>query len=232
MSRRIMTAFVITDDLLTSTECQKACPPVFEPVCGMNNKSYANKCRMECDGVELKHEGRCPINPPSDEAAVTDEGEIPEPCSSPKYLLAFIIETLLLPFVCTVNQIFARQRLQERCTNDTKRFPSFCGGLGSYFTGLLDRLFFVLFSFYATVHRKVRWKGRQLSFNLRYEVKKIDQVLFVALSVYKFSWGSYFATINVSSLFFLASGTLANFHGLVDLFVWFSSCVDETRYSH
>jgi hypothetical protein len=30
-------------------------------VCGMNNKSYANKCRMECDGVELKHEGRCPI---------------------------------------------------------------------------------------------------------------------------------------------------------------------------
>jgi hypothetical protein len=50
-----------TDDMLTSTECQKACPPVFEPVCGMNNKSYANKCRMECDGVELKHEGRCPI---------------------------------------------------------------------------------------------------------------------------------------------------------------------------
>jgi coxsackievirus/adenovirus receptor len=50
-----------TDDMLTSTECQKACPRVFEPVCGMNNKSYANKCRMECDGVELKHEGRCPI---------------------------------------------------------------------------------------------------------------------------------------------------------------------------
>jgi coxsackievirus/adenovirus receptor len=50
-----------TDAMLTSTECQKACPPIFEPVCGMNNKSYANKCRMECDGVELKHEGRCPI---------------------------------------------------------------------------------------------------------------------------------------------------------------------------
>lgn len=50
-----------TEDMLTSTECQKACAPVFEPVCGMNNKSYANKCRMECDGVELKHEGRCSI---------------------------------------------------------------------------------------------------------------------------------------------------------------------------
>jgi coxsackievirus/adenovirus receptor len=51
----------VTDDMLTSTECQKACAPVFEPVCGMNNKTYANKCRMECDGVELKHEGRCSI---------------------------------------------------------------------------------------------------------------------------------------------------------------------------
>jgi hypothetical protein len=48
-----------TEDVLTSTECQKACATVLEPVCGMNNKSYANKCRMECDGVELKHEGRC-----------------------------------------------------------------------------------------------------------------------------------------------------------------------------
>jgi len=53
---------------VTSSECQKACPRVLAPVCGMNDKSYANECRMECDGVELKHEGRCVIVPPAEKA--------------------------------------------------------------------------------------------------------------------------------------------------------------------
>lgn len=54
-------AIAEVEERVTSSECQKACPRVLAPVCGMNDKSYANICRMECDGVELKHEGRCAI---------------------------------------------------------------------------------------------------------------------------------------------------------------------------
>jgi hypothetical protein len=47
-----------TDDMLTS-ECERLCAPVYDPVCGADNKSYFNKCIMECEGAELKHEGNC-----------------------------------------------------------------------------------------------------------------------------------------------------------------------------
>lgn len=36
-----------------------SCTEIYAPVCGKNNKDYENECKMRCDGVSLKHRGKC-----------------------------------------------------------------------------------------------------------------------------------------------------------------------------
>ena len=36
-----------------------ACPDISSPVCGVNDKTYGNKCEADCAGVAVKHAGAC-----------------------------------------------------------------------------------------------------------------------------------------------------------------------------
>lgn len=35
------------------------CPKIYKPVCGVNGKTYSNKCNAECAGVKVAHSGKC-----------------------------------------------------------------------------------------------------------------------------------------------------------------------------
>lgn len=45
----------------SSTSQERACALVYKPVCGVNAKTYSNRCFAELDEVEVAHEGRCRI---------------------------------------------------------------------------------------------------------------------------------------------------------------------------
>lgn len=36
-----------------------SCPPDFEPVCGVDGRTYSNACELECLGLEMLHDGPC-----------------------------------------------------------------------------------------------------------------------------------------------------------------------------
>lgn len=36
-----------------------ACPENYEPVCGVDDQTYGNRCEAECETVEVQHEGEC-----------------------------------------------------------------------------------------------------------------------------------------------------------------------------
>ncbi len=35
------------------------CDDIYEPVCGINNVTYGNKCLIACDKVDIQYEGEC-----------------------------------------------------------------------------------------------------------------------------------------------------------------------------
>ncbi|MBL0690537.1 MAG: hypothetical protein JJV96_02280 [Alphaproteobacteria bacterium] len=35
------------------------CPMNIDPVCGLDNKSYANECNANANGTHIKHKGNC-----------------------------------------------------------------------------------------------------------------------------------------------------------------------------
>jgi hypothetical protein len=35
------------------------CPTMYNPVCGVDGKTYSNRCRLECNNVSILHEGIC-----------------------------------------------------------------------------------------------------------------------------------------------------------------------------
>merc|ERR1719318_2461923 len=41
----------------TSGSCR--CPSIRTPVCGANGRAYDNKCKCECEGVDMECEGEC-----------------------------------------------------------------------------------------------------------------------------------------------------------------------------
>lgn len=52
------------DQRCTGGECIDrsacVCPALYEPVCGVNGRTYGNACEADCDGVAVASEGRCP----------------------------------------------------------------------------------------------------------------------------------------------------------------------------
>ena len=46
------------------------CPPIFQPVCGVDGNTYSNSCEANCAGVDIAFDGPCNIDP-SDECLVT-----------------------------------------------------------------------------------------------------------------------------------------------------------------
>lgn len=41
------------------------CPQIFEPQCGVDGKTYGNKCEVECQKIAIKHDGPCDQDRPS-----------------------------------------------------------------------------------------------------------------------------------------------------------------------
>lgn len=35
------------------------CDDSYEPVCGVNNVTYGNKCLIACDKIDIQYEGEC-----------------------------------------------------------------------------------------------------------------------------------------------------------------------------
>lgn len=35
------------------------CENTYEPVCGINNITYGNKCLIACDKIDIQYEGEC-----------------------------------------------------------------------------------------------------------------------------------------------------------------------------
>lgn len=49
-----------------STNSSCMCAEIYQPVCGVDNKTYPNKCNLDCSGIALQHEGACKLGPCSD----------------------------------------------------------------------------------------------------------------------------------------------------------------------
>jgi hypothetical protein len=39
------------------------CPMIYQPVCGVNGKTYPNACHAARDGQNIDHDGACPKDP-------------------------------------------------------------------------------------------------------------------------------------------------------------------------
>lgn len=35
------------------------CPAIFQPVCGVNGRTYSNACQAKCARVRIRHRGPC-----------------------------------------------------------------------------------------------------------------------------------------------------------------------------
>merc|ERR1712096_529796 len=51
-------------ELKVSSKRACPCPRIGSPVCGENEKEYANICLAKCEGVKKKCDGKCPCKKP------------------------------------------------------------------------------------------------------------------------------------------------------------------------
>merc|ERR1712243_443330 len=47
------------DKVATNRDCNRFCNKNYNPVCGVDSKTYTNNCLLNCKKVELKHKGGC-----------------------------------------------------------------------------------------------------------------------------------------------------------------------------
>ena len=58
----VLLAFIIGGVILAWQwwEWEKCnCPEIYDPVCGVDGKTYTNLCEAQCNGIEIKHTGAC-----------------------------------------------------------------------------------------------------------------------------------------------------------------------------
>lgn len=64
------------------------CPEIYQPVCGVDNKSYENICQATCKNIQVKHEGECTpqdtgiILPPEEKPGIPSLPQIPDSSST------------------------------------------------------------------------------------------------------------------------------------------------------
>lgn len=67
-------ALLVIIGLIETTSAVCPCPRILDPVCGSNQRTYNNKCELECDaktvqgrsiGLKIYRSGRCEMEPRS-----------------------------------------------------------------------------------------------------------------------------------------------------------------------
>ncbi|NQU82728.1 MAG: hypothetical protein HQ539_02145 [Parcubacteria group bacterium] len=78
---------------VTGENYLRRCPTLFDPVCGVNGRTYSNTCKIRIAGVEIKHKGACPgTNPPEPVLPVIPA--IPDPDGEGGYIIPLKADNL------------------------------------------------------------------------------------------------------------------------------------------
>ncbi len=60
-------------EILTAPDIEPvACILIFAPVCGVNGETFSNSCFAEAEGVQIAHDGECPVGSNTGEMLVEE----------------------------------------------------------------------------------------------------------------------------------------------------------------